>query len=79
MVHGFIYVVYRLVLVKRIVPPPHIRRPTLNDIRIVQWHSKGIAKCAYVRGTNCKRAQNCAKVIFLSYNQIDIFPLHFMY
>jgi hypothetical protein len=34
--------------------------------------------CAYAKGANCKGAQNCAKVVLLSYNQIDIFPLNFL-
>jgi hypothetical protein len=41
-----------------------------------QWRMKGIAKCAYVRSANCKVAQNCAEVVYLSYYQIEIFPLY---
>jgi hypothetical protein len=51
-------------------------RITLTWARM-QWRSKGMANCAYARGTNCIGTQNCAQIVFLSYNQIEIFLLSF--
>jgi hypothetical protein len=43
-----------------------------------QWRSKGMVNYAYAKGANCKGAQYCAKLVFLSYNQIENFPLYFL-
>jgi hypothetical protein len=42
-----------------------------------QWRSKGMVmvNCAYAKGVNFKEVHDFAKVIYLSYNQIEIFLL----
>jgi hypothetical protein len=38
-------------------------------LSLFQVRSKGMANYAYASGSNRKRTQNCAKVVFLSYNR----------